>query len=114
MKLLAMLVLLGTAISCGAQSAAYRNKQYTVEEIKQWSAQSSRDRWHGWILYKGSDSATHYFIAREMDQWHWFRVNKTALEVPELRAHSMASNARLGYYYVDPRDNFRKVKDYAR
>ena len=115
MRLKALLTLLFVfaATFSFAQSGTRRQKLWTVEDVKAWN-QENKDRstWRGWILYQGSDSLYHYFVARITDNWQWFKIKRSELGMADERVHKATSSGPLGYYYVDPEQEFRKVKDY--
>lgn len=93
-------------------SAATRNRIWTVAEVKTWSTENKNQRWHGQLLYQGSDSIRHYFISRIMDERIWFTLKRTDIALPEEKPLRKISHAPLGYYYVDPQQNFVKTGDY--
>jgi hypothetical protein len=96
-----------------SQSAFHRKTDWTVVEVKAWANEQKKyPTWHGLLLYQGSDSLAHHFISRVMDQWIWFNIKRSDLEVKEERESDKSSSARLGYYYVDATKDFVKVKDY--
>jgi len=95
-----------------AQSNSQRQKVWTVAEVKVWAKQNkSLSTWKGWILYQGSDTLNHYFISRITDDWQWFKIRRSDLKVADGRLYKLTSSAPLGYYYVDPSSEFKKVKD---
>lgn len=96
-----------------AQSNSQRQRVWKVAEIKTWAEQNrNHSTWHGWILYQGSDTTNHYFISRIMDDWMWFTVKRSDLNLADEQVYKKTSSAPLGYYYVDPLDEFKKVKGY--
>jgi len=92
-----------------------RQIHWTVPEVKSWYVEYRKDP-HSWdgILYQGSDSKWHYFIARviSMDNWATIQIRRDELSVADERPHSVLSSASLGYYFVDPASDFRKLRDY--
>jgi hypothetical protein len=96
-----------------AQSIPYRKTEWTVSELKEWAVkQKEIPTWHGWLLYQGSDSLTHHFISRVMDEWRWFNIKRTELNITDERIYSRTSSAPFGYYYVDASKDFIKIEDY--
>jgi len=96
-----------------AQSVLQRKTNWTVSEVKEWAEKNKTyPTWHGWLLYQGSDTATHHFISRVMDEWIWFNIKHTDLMLKEERPYKKTSSAPFGYYYVDATKDFIKIKDY--
>lgn len=98
-----------------AQSALHRKTDWTVSEVKEWAEKNQQyAAWHGWLLYQGSDSLSHHFISRVMDEWVWFNIKRTDLTITDERVHKPVSSAPLGYYYVDATKGFIKIKDFVK
>ena len=96
-----------------AQLEIKRKTNWTVSEVKEWVEKNKAyPTWHGWLLYQGSDTVTHHFISRVMDEWIWFNIKRTDLVLTDERPYKTTSSARLGYYYVDATKEFIKIKDY--
>jgi hypothetical protein len=113
LKLLLTLFLNWVAVVSIAQSSSQQQRVWTATEVKTWAEKNKTySTWQGWILYQGSDTLNHYFISRITDNWQWFVIRRSDLKVPEEHAHKVTSSAALGYYYVDPLNDFKKVKDY--
>ncbi|TND08240.1 MAG: hypothetical protein FD123_2495 [Bacteroidetes bacterium] len=90
-----------------------RKTEWTVPEVKEWVNKNEKySTWKGLLLYRGSDTARHHFISRVMDEFVWFDIKRAELVVPEEKPYSTQSSAPLGYYYVDPKQDFVRVKDY--
>lgn len=88
-----------------------RKTQWTVDEVKSWSqSQEKSPSWYGVLLYQGSDSTKHYFISRVMDEWVWFEIKKSELTISDERPHPAPKDKGLGYYYVDPKNNFASTE----
>jgi hypothetical protein len=110
---------IGTAATllCGcAGPFEQRKTQWTVPEVQTWYAnyrQTERHAWEG-ILYQGSDTQRHHFVARVMsvDNWAIIQIQKQDLAIPDERPYRTMSSAALGYYYVDPSRDFTKIRDY--
>lgn len=114
-KWLYLIVLIIGSGSLYAQSSFFglRKIDWTVTEVKEWSAKCSNQRWQGLLLYQGSDTACHHFISRVMDEWVWFKIKRNELILAEEKKYGQGTSAGpMGYYYVDPLKNFSKVKDY--
>jgi hypothetical protein len=109
-------ILFLTVIERGlAQSILHRKTEWTVSEVKEWAVkQKETSTWHGLLLYQGSDSLTHHFISRVMDEWVWINIKRTELEIAEEKIYSKTSLSPLGYYYVDGTNGFIKTKDYQK
>lgn len=113
LKLLLLLFLSWATTVSFAQSSSQRQRVWTVAEVKAWSEQNKGfSTWKGWILYQGSDTLHHYFISRINDYWQWFRIKRSDLNLSDERVFKQTSSAPLGYYYVEPSNDFKKVKDY--
>ncbi len=96
-----------------AQSIPFRKTEWTVAEVKEWAEHNKQyPTWHGWLLYRGSDSLSHHFISRVMDEWVWFNIKRAELNITDERMYNQTSSAPLGYYYVDATKDFIKIKDY--
>jgi hypothetical protein len=96
-----------------SQSALKRKTNWAVTEVKEWAEKyKNYPAWHGWLLYQGSDTATHHFISRYGDEWVWFKIKRFDLVVKDERQYKTSSSAQLGYYYVDATKDFLKIKDY--
>jgi hypothetical protein len=90
-----------------------RKSHWTVTEDETWyqSYRNSPGTWDG-ILYQGSSSERHHFIARVMDDWAIIKIRREDLTLAEERIYPVPSSAGLGYYFVDPGEHFRKLRDY--
>lgn len=64
------------------------------------------------MLYQGSDSLSHRFIARIMDEWTRFKIKRSDLALDEVYPYDNSSKSRFGYYYVDPKRQFLKLQDF--
>jgi hypothetical protein len=95
-----------------SQIILQRKTNWTVAEAKKWS-ETYKDfpTWDGLLLYQGSDTAMHHYIARIVDDFFWFNIKKTELTVNEERQYQTTSSASFGYYYVDAAKDFIKIKD---
>ncbi len=112
-------IILLTLFFCGtvqltvAQSSFKRKTDWTVAEVKEWIDENKNySTWHGWFLYQGTDTMKHHFITRINDDWVWFNVDRTSINLPDEREYKTTSSAPFGYYYVDGTKDFLKVKDY--
>ena len=113
LKILITVLLTWLATSSIAQSNSQRQKIWTVAEVKTWAQENKGfSTWKGWILYQGSDTSNHYFISRILDDWMWFTVKRAGLILADERVYKKTSSAPLGYYYVDPSNEFKRVKNY--
>jgi hypothetical protein len=109
-------ILFFTTVETGsAQSILHHKTEWTVSEVKEWAVkQKETSTWQGWLLYQGSDSLTHHFISRVMDEWVWINIKRTELEIADEKIYLRTSSSPLGYYYVDATNGFIKTKDYQR
>lgn len=86
----------------------------TARIVKAWAKeQKPFPSWYGSLLYQGSDSSTHHFISRVMDEWVWFKIKRAELQIAEEKHYRTDSSAPFGYYYVDPLDDFKKTKEFS-
>lgn len=106
------------AVACGlvvsAQSSILgRKTKWTVAETQDWAAKNQKATWHGWLLYRGSDTAYHHFISRVVDEWVWFDIKRSELTLADERVYKKhhSSSEPMGYYYVDATKAFVKIKD---
>ena len=91
-----------------------RKTKWTVPEVKEWYSEhieNERFAWDG-LLYQGSDDQYHHFITRVFDEWVYIEINKIELNIDDERPYSNLSSSPLGYYFVDPSNNFIKTKEY--
>ncbi len=108
MKYLLIILLTLSFTSCGLIQK-FRKTEWTVAETIQWSEQMQQSAWKGYLLYQGSDSLKHYFISRYMDEFVWFEILQTELTIDEIHPNKGFPKGTLGYYYVDPKQNFMKI-----
>lgn len=88
-----------------------RQTEWNVAELKQWAENNKNSPWKGCLLYQGSDTLHHYFISRVMDEFVWFNVSREQLKMnDEIPYKNLTSNNPLGYYYVDPLNDFKIVE----
>ena len=100
-----------SALFLQAQST---KRKWTVEEVKTWYADYKEMpyAWDG-LLYRGSDSTVHYFMAHVLatDSWAFMQISVSELRLSDERPYyKMTSSSPMGYYYVDPLHNFIKVR----
>jgi hypothetical protein len=109
-----VLFLFFTSVSAGCNLSYKLSKTaWTVDEVKSWAQKVQvYPTWHGWLLYQGSDSLNHHFISRVMDEWVWFNIKRTDLDLADERIFLSTSAGPLGYYYVNPLEDFKKVKEF--
>ena len=93
-----------------------RKTNWSVAEVREWYPVYREDSssWDG-ILYQGSDAREHHFIARlqSMDNWVVIDIKKSELTLPDERPYYPAiSTGPYAYYYVDPTNNFTKLRDF--
>jgi hypothetical protein len=96
-----------------SQPILQRKTNWTVSEAKKW-AETYKDfpTWDGLLLYQGSDTTTHHFIARIVDDFFWFNIKRAELILTDERQYQTTSSASFGYYYVDAAKDFIKIKDH--
>jgi hypothetical protein len=61
-------------------------------------------------MYQGSDDTKHYFIARVMDDWAFVRINRTDLDLKDIRPYP-APKKQFYYYTVNPTNGFNKITE---
>ena len=107
MKLLPSFLILmsGILLCCGTSC---HKTEWTKQEVVDWDAKYHFLR--GGLGYRGSDQEYHYFIARAIDEWVYIQIRKDDLTLTDERPYSLASNAPLAYYAVDPGRNFQKIE----
>ena len=87
---------------------------WTILEVKSWSKDNKdNSTWHGLLLYQGSDSIYHHFIGRIVDEWVWFNIKRNDLLLDNEKPINDKLKGHLGYYFVDPNNDFKMVKDYG-
>ncbi|HWN94456.1 MAG TPA: hypothetical protein VNT99_05455 [Methylomirabilota bacterium] len=109
------LIALGWFLVCGcAGPFELRKTKWSVPEVQEWYAdyRTQKGAWDG-ILYRGSDSKYHHFVARVIwvDNWAIIQIKKEELALADERPYSTASSGDFGYYCVDPSRGFIKVQD---
>jgi hypothetical protein len=108
-----LFVLSLTIVGC-AGPFEIRKTQWTVPEVEPWYATYRRTEPRAWngILYQGSDTKRHHFIARvaSVDNWAIIEVSRNELTVPEELPLKRTSTTGLGYYLVDPTNGFSRVE----
>ena len=118
LKQLLPLVVVGFAMMAGCVSDTPKkpDQVWTVPEVANWYYNYKRTDANAWdgILYRGSDSKYHRFTARlnVADQWVFINVKREDLKLPETHRYSSSTNAPIGYYFVDPLQNFKKLRDF--
>jgi len=121
MKILS--IFLGLLLLCcfGCISGGPRKTKWTVAEVREWypacyEQEHRKFPHHAWdgILYQGSDDHWHHFVGRvlSVDDWAIIRIKKEELALADERLYLTISSGRLGYYFVDPIDSFKKIRDY--
>ena len=96
-----------------SQKILERKTNWSVSETKKWAeTYKGLSTWDGLLLYQGSDTATHHFVGRIVDDFFWFNIKRAELKVNEERQYLEKSSASFGYYYVDAAKEFIKIKDY--
>ena len=112
MKYIFITLLSTVLFSCSVFHHVHKT-DWTVAEVQEWSIRNKNtSMWKGMILYQGSDSLSHHFIGRWMDEWTWFNLRKADLQLAEIYPFEKKSKKGLGYYYVDPNQGFKKIADY--
>jgi hypothetical protein len=95
-------------------------RSWTVQETKDWYkeyyvGQSAQPRpFTSQIYYRGSDDKFHHFISRSMDEWVFIKIKRDELTItderPKWAASQGSSASSIGYYPIDPLDNFKKIE----
>ena len=102
--LIAILLLVGSASA----------NTWTANEIVDWHFKYVVDspELYSAFYYRGSDDKHHYFSIRAIDRWIYMKVVKNGIAIIDQRPLSMySSDTYLGYYAVDPQDEFKKIED---
>jgi hypothetical protein len=112
MRIFTTFMIVAILVGC-AGPLQLRKTHWTVPEVETWYQRyrNSQSAWNG-ILYQGSSSDQHYFIARVVDDWATIQIRRDELTIAEERSYPMPSSGGLGYYFVDPSQHFRKLRDY--
>jgi hypothetical protein len=114
MRAVALVVLISILASGCAGPFMLRKTHWTVQEVQEWYPEYRKDprAWDG-ILYQGSSAKWHYYVARliSMDNWVAIQIRRTDLVVADERPYPRPSGAGLGYYFVDPNNDFVKLRD---
>src|SRR5262245_4237696 len=103
-RLLSLIVaVLVSVVGCVSDTPKAPDKVWTVPEVANWYVTYRRidpNAWDG-ILYRGTDSKYHHYIARltVAQEWVYIIVNRDDLKVPETRRYSTSTNAPIGYYF---------------
>jgi hypothetical protein len=86
---------------------------WTRAEVKEWYVswvQRPDGRGPG-IGYRGSDTKFHYFMARSIDQWVFFRMSREEIKLPEEHPLVHVSTGPIvTYYWLDPARDFKKAE----
>lgn len=92
---------------------------WTVQETKDWYKENFVDQpkqsrpFTSPLYYQGTDDKIHYFISRYMDEWVFINIKKDDVVIADLRpkwtSNQKDSQGSIGYYPVDPLDNFKKL-----
>jgi len=100
--------------SASGQYSSSKRTNWTVLEVKDWVTKNKDySTWKGQILYQGSDTVSHHFTTRVMDDFIWFEIKIKDLKMIEIHPYKgITSSGPLGYYWVDPFNDFIKIKDY--
>ena len=111
-KIILTLFILITFKSVSGQNSSFRKTDWTVIEVKDWTkANKSFSLSKGLLLYQGSDSIAHHFTTRVVDEFVFIKIKIKDLKMIEvLPLKIMTSSGPLGYYWVDPLNDFAKIK----
>jgi hypothetical protein len=113
---LIFLINLFTLLSSCAGPFMICKTEWTVPEVKEWYSESKKNEPYAWdgILYQGTDDKYHHFIARvlSMDNWAIIKIKKKDLNIDDEQPYLNHSSSPLGYYFVDPSNNFIKIREY--
>ncbi len=116
-KLMLILIFVSTISGCTSIGAM---RSWTVQETKDWYkeyyvGQPVQARpVTSQIYYRGSDDKFHYFISRSMDEWVFIKIRRDELAItderPKWTSNQSSSTNAIGYYPVDPLDNFKRIE----
>lgn len=109
-KFLTAFCIMAILASCTVSNQVQIQKNWTVKEVQQWYNKDSSNT--HCVLYRGTDDQTHHFLSQCIDKWVFLTVKKADLLVPEERPYKVDSAVKLGYYYVDPNNNFVKIREF--
>ena len=115
MKTIISLILISFLFGC-AGPFQIRKTEWTVPEVVEWYEDYSSDpyAWDG-ILYRGTDETHHHFTARvlSVDNWAIIEIKNEELKLQDIKPYSgFLSSLPYAYYYVDPSNNFKKLRDF--
>src|SRR4051812_7634788 len=108
-----IVIIIAIAIAGCSLPKSLRKTEWSIPEVREWA--NKYDSLPGWkcqLLYQGSDTIFHYFISRVIDYWAIFKLKRSELNLTDIRNHNISSSAPLGYYFVDPKKDFIKIRDY--
>lgn len=108
-SLLALLFFLFLSISC-------HSKIWTVTELQEWYASVLESPCSpSQLFYRGSDTQYHHFTCRPIDSWVIIQVRRSELILAEtLPFQAPSQNGSIGYYPVDPSNQFRRIPPKSR
>jgi len=104
--LTALIVILQLAGSTSANT-------WTANEIVDWHLKYAVDtpELYRAFYYRGSDDNHHYFSIRAIDRWVFMNVAKSEVKITNQKPLIKRSSENyLGYYVVDPQDEFKKIE----
>jgi len=102
-----MICIMAIMASCTVSNPIQKN--CTVREVQEWYKDSTTGNS---VLYRGSDKRSHHFLSQFTDKWVFLTINKDELSLPDEKPYQVDSVTKLGYYYVNPSNNFAKIKDF--
>ncbi|HEU5148427.1 MAG TPA: hypothetical protein VFT90_16990 [Chryseosolibacter sp.] len=111
-----VIIVLAATVRC---STIGSTRTWTVPEAKAWYQQHYvTPREQSWsfvspLYYRGSDDQFHFFVSRYFDDWVFIKIEIDELTIFDIRPRWKYSNENrgsIGYYPVDPLNDFKKLK----
>ena len=86
---------------------------WTRKEIQDWYVKNAHTLpdLSSQLRYRGTDDKYHYFLIRAKDSWKDIKVDKDEIHIKDVRPlGSFKDDGSLGYYAVNIRNGFDKVR----
>ncbi len=109
-KMRSLSVLIAVLLLAGCAS----KNTWTANEIIEWHSKNVLDtpKLYSPLYYRGSDEKHHYFSIRAIDRWILMKVVKDEIFITDQKPlETYSSENYLGYYAVDPQNEFKKIED---
>jgi len=108
MRSLSVLIVVLLLAGCASKNT------WTANEIIEWHSKNVLDtpKLYSPLYYRGSDEKHHYFSIRAIDRWILMKVVKKEIIITDQKPlETYTSENYLGYYAVDPQNDFKKIED---